>query len=56
MAKHSDFKKALKTFKKIAICSHDAGGAEVLSEIINKVKKNIFLFYQVLQSKFLEEK
>ncbi len=45
MEKYSSFKKEIKKYKKIAICSHDAGGAEVLSSLIKKENRK---FYFVL--------
>lgn len=42
MEKYSSFKKEISKYKKIAVCSHDAGGAEVLSSFVKKYKKNFF--------------
>ena len=42
MEKYSSFKKEISKYKKIAICSHDAGGAEVLASYVKKYKKKYF--------------
>jgi len=42
MGEYSNFKKEIKKYKTIAICSNDAGGAEVLSSMIQRVKKKYF--------------
>ena len=42
MGKYSSLKKNLNNYQKIAICSHDAGGAEVISSMIKKIKKKYF--------------
>ena len=42
MGKYSSFKKELIQYQKVAICSHDAGGAEVLSSIVKNYKKKYF--------------
>lgn len=50
----SEFFKKIKKYKKIAIISHDAGGAEILSSLCTTIKQKKNIILKGLQKKYLK--